>query len=312
MRKAFLFLCLVFIFTLNLYVYAQDNLNYNYNRFVMIKDKNGNMKQDGLEVNATLPMVIIESNPYLQNKINKRIDEVFYLCVQNASNTNSRRADIEYSTFIYEDVYSLIIKAVYYNGYTEEHVHSINFDMSVLDTVDITNICGPNSAYLLTSYLTAEVKNARFQNFPAISGRQSFYVENGNLVLLFDNQKVIEEVSVPLDWFKNMFVDKSLYYQKDGYGIKMLPLRNICEFFNYVVKWNGTIIEVSREGFFSTMNLGENKYFKGRLPARTLEVAPENKDGITYVPISFYSEILGLAYSIDANGNIIFSELTKK
>ncbi|MBO5060023.1 MAG: copper amine oxidase N-terminal domain-containing protein [Clostridia bacterium] len=78
-------------------------------------------------------------------------------------------------------------------------------------------------------------------------------------------------------------------------SVYMLPVRKICEALGLEVKWDGELkaISVGTIPMGVTFNIGENSYTKARMMPMTLTSAPILDEDRTFVPLDFYSEILG-------------------
>ncbi len=84
----------------------------------------------------------------------------------------------------------------------------------------------------------------------------------------------------------------------DSEGVTMLPIRVVAEAMGLDVNWDESRQAVSvgttQMGVF--LQIGENKYSKAKMKAAELEKAPELVDigetSLTYVPVSFFADIL--------------------
>lgn len=92
--------------------------------------------------------------------------------------------------------------------------------------------------------------------------------------------------------------------------VLMLPLRAVSEGLGYEVGWNDSLkrITVGSVQMGVNFTLGENKYYKSKMTPFTLEKAPEMKIfgdfGVTYVPASFFSEILWAEITENTDGSV--------
>lgn len=84
----------------------------------------------------------------------------------------------------------------------------------------------------------------------------------------------------------------------DSEGVTMLPIRVVAEAMGLDVNWDesrqAVSVGTSQMGVF--LQIGENKYSKAKMKAAELEKAPELVDigetSLTYVPVSFFADIL--------------------
>lgn len=98
-----------------------------------------------------------------------------------------------------------------------------------------------------------------------------------------------EEVKLPEDW-----------ETVDFDGVAMLPVRTIAESLGYEVAWDNTLqaVTVGTVQMGVNFKVGENSYNKSKMTPFVLESAPvlveTDKGGVTYVPVSFFTDVLGV------------------
>lgn len=91
----------------------------------------------------------------------------------------------------------------------------------------------------------------------------------------------------------------------DFEGVTMLPIRCVAEAMNLDVSWDSErqAVSVGTMQMGSFLKIGENKYSKAKMMAAELEKAPQliviDDIGYTYVPVSFFSEILEAEVNVD-------------
>lgn len=78
-------------------------------------------------------------------------------------------------------------------------------------------------------------------------------------------------------------------------GAYLLPVRKVCEKAGLEVKWDDTLkaVSVGTIPMGVTFNIGENSYTKARMMPMTLSASPVIVEDSTYVPVDFFTEILG-------------------
>ena len=86
------------------------------------------------------------------------------------------------------------------------------------------------------------------------------------------------------------------------YGVVMVPLRALANDLGFKVLWKSAD-EPLRVGGKLLVNLGV-------IPPN-IDVAPELKDGITYVPLDFFSKVLGMNKAYVSEGKIIINHENK-
>lgn len=96
-------------------------------------------------------------------------------------------------------------------------------------------------------------------------------------------------------------------------GITMMPLRSVAETLGYTVNWIGETkaIELTRGAQFITMSIDNDSYAFSRRAPQTLGAAPTLVGDVTYVPVSFATEIIDGSYSVNEDGTykVVLSNL---
>lgn len=92
------------------------------------------------------------------------------------------------------------------------------------------------------------------------------------------------------------------FYENEN-GVLMVPLRKITEALEYDVEWNGENKSVMINNGIYSLKIGENSYVKGKAMPIELDAAPEIKENYTYVPVSYFSEVLELNLSVSTDEN---------
>lgn len=89
-------------------------------------------------------------------------------------------------------------------------------------------------------------------------------------------------------------------------GTVMIPVRAVAEGLGLKVDWDGSLKAVMiNEGMFS-FQIGVNSYTKGRMMPVELNRAPELVIDLTYVPVEFFTEIIGAKATV-AEGTLVFT-----
>jgi len=81
----------------------------------------------------------------------------------------------------------------------------------------------------------------------------------------------------------------------------MVPLRAVAEALGFTVVYRPDLAgaDIQRGNQFTTIYFGRNAYFFNRVAPFALESAPVLKNGVTFVPISFFEKILKLPVAIE-------------
>lgn len=132
-------------------------------------------------------------------------------------------------------------------------------------------------------------------------------VMDGGLIPVLDNSQRNETFSE-----MEVIVDgEALIYDvqpviKDG--VVTLPLRLTLEALGYEIVWNEETwsVDIIKGAQFTSIKIGENSYFKNRMAAMELSVAPFIEKDRTMVPLEFFYVILDLGFTVESN-NVVFN-----
>ena len=123
--------------------------------------------------------------------------------------------------------------------------------------------------------------------------------DNGDIYLVEDKNNVSgwsDVNSVVINGEKSLDIN-SVFFN----GSFMLPVREICENLGYEVAWDSELsaVTVGTIQMGVNFNIGVNSYNKARMMPQELSSAPiiissDERGGLTYVPVEFFSEILGV------------------
>lgn len=136
-----------------------------------------------------------------------------------------------------------------------------------------------------------------------ISAGTAFAAENVDTTAEFDGV-VIRPSAQPTSEEINGAVVKGVEV-KEINGVKMIPLRLVGEGLGYSVNWNdeNRSIELIKGAQYIKMAIDKDSYAFSRRSGEPLGAAPTLvDDSVTYVPLSFITEIIGGYYNIEADG----------
>ncbi|MCR8631326.1 copper amine oxidase N-terminal domain-containing protein [Paenibacillus radicis (ex Xue et al. 2023)] len=90
----------------------------------------------------------------------------------------------------------------------------------------------------------------------------------------------------------------------------MLPLRAVSEALGYTITWNADTqsVDLTKGAVWSGIYIGKDNFSFGKMATVQLGAAPELKDEVTFVPFTFFSDILKLKAQIDETGVIRIDE----
>ena len=91
---------------------------------------------------------------------------------------------------------------------------------------------------------------------------------------------------------------------KNDKGTVMVPLRPIAEALEFEIVWDGKT-ETIRVGLGSTLAIGKDEYSFAKMTPMKLGATPTLKDGTTFVPLDFFTEIMQLDQAEVSGSQII-------
>ncbi|MBR1737124.1 MAG: copper amine oxidase N-terminal domain-containing protein, partial [Firmicutes bacterium] len=257
------------------------------------------------------------TNPMFQYKVNAAITDIYDLKVAEAGERKVRLLKFSHDSFFENGILSVIIYSTnVVSGETSVRTVVVNTKVNAFSSIN--GILGGNGIKYAKKVVENTINNDSKIKYTAdatVDEYTPFYFRNRAIVVMFDAGEItyaskgVRYFSVPAANMKNVIIPSSQYYVKSSYNVKMLPLRQAAESFGYTVGWDaGTnSISVSGNGINSLLSPGKNNYTKNKTSKR-LEFAPEIKNGITYVPISYFEEVLDMLFSVDNNGNVTITK----
>ncbi len=244
-------------------------------------------------------------------------------------------ADLPFKVDIDGDVFKLSIEENASTGYAwvhkinkEDHVSFINTDYKAADTT-VVGASGQRffefevkgdgvSTITLTLERSWEKGAAETIEVLVYKNGDKVFIEEDQIITIDDgehlNPPVIEvntkketeaNSDVQQDIEKAVFTSKATKIEDKW----MLPLRESLESLGYTITWNGGIqsIDIQKGAQWTSIKIGDNKYFKNRMAPRPLSAAPAIVEGKTFVPVEFFAEILNLTVQIE-EGEITLQE----
>ena len=156
-------------------------------------------------------------------------------------------------------------------------------------------------------------------NFQGIDANHPFFLEDNRLVLLFASAELrpavrsLHFIELDIDNIRHAKIDDNgfIILPPEQYSTTMVRIRDALEMLGYTVTWNDEIrgVDIGFDGqIINSVFIDENAYTCRLGNPRTLEVAPMLHVGRTYVPLSFFDEILGMSTTITSDGQIIISK----
>lgn len=99
---------------------------------------------------------------------------------------------------------------------------------------------------------------------------------------------------------KEIILEPKETFFKNKNGVYMLPVRAISEALGYEVQWTseGKRVDILKGAQTFNLYIGKKEYGKQRM-LLTLKDEPELRNDLTYVPVEFLSEVMGLEIDIN-------------
>ena len=275
-------------------------------------------REEGLEMEGRIP--ILNSNAgSVQSAINAEIEQAIDTKVSRAREGRARILAFDYQTYFSTPYMSIILKSTATAASSKTEVMSINFNTNTGALVSASDIIGPYVVQL-ANRLLSEMIRRNPENFnPAFVGMQqdqAFSITNREITFWFNEFQLapgfegIVSLSLRLNNIQTVILSVDDLHTRSAFNLKMIPLHIIVDL-GYTLTWDG---DTNRASIYQNGELiieltpGHNDYVWEQRFTRSLEVAPELIVDRTYVPISFFDQILNLiAYSIDDCGNITFA-----
>jgi len=310
-KKTILFFTALFIFTsLNFNVYALNNTS-EYST-----PKNISSSKNNINIKGYIPIIKNLTNPIFQYNLNQTIQKNYEEIILDASKNSVRTITISYDVISSDNFLSIILYVSNTNKKTSS-IKTFVVDKTKNKYAKINDILGVNGlgyANKMVSNLIKNDKTTNYFNTSAVTENTPFYVKNENVVIPYGAGEIaavsngIINFEVPKGNIYNYTVKN--YYTKTMYNIKMIPIREVVEHFGYTVLWNSKTetIQINKGSeYITSIKVGRNSYPKSKASPKFLESAPEIKNSKTYVPVSFFEEILDLLYAPETNGDITIS-----
>ena len=124
----------------------------------------------------------------------------------------------------------------------------------------------------------------------------------GDVDVMPINVSISDEIELIINEEKIIFSDYAVEpYEKKG--LKMLPLRAISENLGFEVRWNeiDKSIDLKKDTQYLQIYVGNDKCLLNNTITQELDIAPEIMKSRTFVPYTFFEEILETDIQIDNN-----------
>lgn len=259
----------------------------------------------------------VTSDDFSTDTINDTIDSIYTAMTKDAASDRAKSIDFNYDVYQSKGYISIVINSTIKNATTTQKIDSVNFSTSDGSLIDLTDVIGGKPIDIIDKYVNKSIKDeGQYYTDVDLDNSSNFYMYDNVPTVTFDsyslgqNQSQAMYVPIDLSDITSYQLSSVLYYTKDKFNIRMIPLRKTCEGLYYDVKWdaNTKSFTVSDETTTSTGSVNSNIYTSNNKKTN-LECTPELIDGSLYVPISYFSDVLDISYEIGDNGNITFYKL---
>lgn len=279
-------------------------------------------RTEGLELRGRIPYLTEACN--VADSINAQIEMAVDSKIAEAREARARSITFSYYIFSANnpDITSIVIKSTAASASSKTDVISINFESRTGAPMRVDDVVGVHVVQLADRLLMETVRRNPQDFNPGFSGmrrNQAFSVTRDEVVFWFDEFQLRSGsegvVRFPLRFndILEYTITSDRFHTRPGFNVMMVPLRDVVEALGYEVEmdWEGRVVIYHNNERVIRLTPGENDYSReGRRGggSRSLESAPELIGDHTYVPISFFDQILNLVtFSIDNNGNITFA-----
>lgn len=147
--------------------------------------------------------------------------------------------------------------------------------------------------------INEEPENYFVEEFKGIDDEQSFYIENGEVVVVFPKYSIAPGSSGTPEFrfsiANNPKLDLSTIASfKKADGITMVSLRDVANSLGYEIKWNQSSrsAELTKGAQWTNVIVGKDSYFFAKMAPVSLGTAPILKNDSLYVPVKFVTDIL--------------------
>lgn len=125
-------------------------------------------------------------------------------------------------------------------------------------------------------------------------------------IIVLNKQTEVPEEVVEVPVTKVVVNGTDIEYDPSNGVENMLPVRKVAEALGFTVEWNDEIKQVLLNSGKYSFIIDENSYVAGRAMPVQLESAPVLHNDTTFVPQSFFTDVLGVTSAV-ADGILTFS-----
>lgn len=275
-------------------------------------------REEGLELEGRIPYLTQSAGP-IHARINSLIDRTVAAKISDAREIRSRSLTFNYEAYFSTPYMSIILKSTAATASSKTEVVSINFNVNTGTLITAEDAVGPHVVQLADRLLLEMIRRdpERYNSgFSGMRTDQAFSLTDREITFWFNEFQLapgfegIIPLSLRLDDIKVITLEPHEYHIREGFNLKMVPVRIVGDLgYDYFWHPDTRSVSVYHNGeFVIEVTDGINNFVRESRFTRSLEAAPEFVYGTTYVPISFFDQILSLvAFSIDDMDNITFA-----
>ena len=278
---------------------------------------------EGMDIQGEFPSRFTSSFSPSYYIINERVDEVINLLISDAIRVRAREITFSYEIERTERIASILIYAYVESVISRTLVRSINLRPATGDFLTIRDVMDVDIVPLAQRLLADRMRQLPEHYYAAQTVSlpdQAFYVNSRGITILFDEFQLsamvgdVRRLQIRTRNIRTITIESVQTWLGGDYDLLMVPLRDVVEGLGYTVRWipetrTAEILCSPLEAgghVLAWVIVGENEYFTPVMH-RSLESAPYLIDGNTYVPLSFFDQILThTIYNIDSYDNITF------
>lgn len=309
-----LILILTFILPITVFGSTYTDKTNGVTKTINITTEQINTRENQTSVSGNKPLV--SSASYSLKPVSTVIDNIYKDKIKTVATQRAKNIVFDYKVFDSNDYISILIISNIQNATQSQQINSVTFKKSNGQIVSLSDVLAGKPLAILENYINSKpdyTKNV------SVTNDTSFYINSSNKpVLVFDSYALgqkqfrYEEIVIDLSNVISFSLSKSDYYIKDKFNIRMVPLRKSSEGLYFDVKWSPKTKTFTVTDASTVASGNANSYdYTVNTKKVALESKPELTNGNLYVPISFYTDVLGLSYKIDNTGDITFYKLKK-
>ena len=290
---------------------------------------NGIGTQDVPQRPATISLQITGQVPtfntgssLLDAELTARLDSQINSFIQN-NMAGALSVNFEHETFISDNRFvSVVLRKEAISVSTTSAVATTVIDASGNGNGSIINLTdyNPNILPIVNNHINRQIAERPhgFASFSGINANHPFYLDGERLVILFGSgeliptQRDIHDVTLSINNIEQHTFSSNHFrvLPPSQYSTIVVRVADVMREFGYDVQWRPEInaVEIRLNGsLVSTLTIGENTYRYGSGRAHELEVAPIIHNGLTYVPISFFNEVVGMPTTASVRTGVVVS-----